>query len=66
MKVPEPDWIVSALLGDVRDGSIVLMHMPDCGFREHVAVRCFREDPGGCAGTGPEVRDSRRAACARE
>lgn len=34
MCVPEPEWVANTLLRDARDGSIVLMHMPERGFRE--------------------------------
>ena len=34
MSVPSPEWIAGSLLSDARDGSIMLVHMPERGFRE--------------------------------
>lgn len=33
--VNDPQWIASTLLGHVGGGSIVVLHMPEKGFREH-------------------------------
>merc|ERR1719183_184297 len=31
----DPEWIAETLLNQVRDGSVIIMHMPERGYREH-------------------------------
>ena len=34
--VPDPEWIASTMLSQVSDGSVIIVHMPEKGFRPHL------------------------------
>ena len=34
--VPDPEWIASTMLSQVSNGSVLIVHMPERGFRPHL------------------------------
>ncbi|CAJ1341604.1 unnamed protein product [Effrenium voratum] len=34
--IEDSDWVASTLLSQVRGGSVIILHMPERGFREHI------------------------------